>query len=354
MTLEDLGYNTALENYRMENGLDQFAAGRVIAEHRERYVVKTANKEYDAEILGNLRYTAKSRSDFPAVGDWVAISEYDNDKALIHAVLPRRSLIERQSIGTKGDKQIIAANIDEAFIVIAVDRDFSINRIERYLTICHTAGIKPIIILSKIDLVDDVELSDMIESVQNRIKNVPLFAVSNTMQQGIESLKGIIEKSKTYCLLGSSGVGKSTLLNTIAGQPLMKTNDISEHSDRGRHVTTHRELLVLENGGILIDNPGMREVGIADSGSGLEITFDTIFELSKKCRFQDCSHTTETGCAVIEALETGEIDGASYENYLKMMREKEHFESTVAERRQKDKAFGKMLKNYKKGNYKKY
>lgn len=354
MTLEDLGYNADLENYRTENGLDSFAVGRVIAEHKERYVVKTAEKEYEAEILGNLRYTAQSRSDFPAVGDWVAISEYDNDKVLIHSIFPRKSIIERQSVGKKGDKQIIAANIDKAFIVQAVDRDFSINRIERYLTICNTSHVSPVIILNKIDLVDDIVLSQMIESVQQRIKNVPVFAISNESQQGIEKLKAFIEKSQTYCLLGSSGVGKSTLLNTILGQELMKTNAISDHSNRGRHVTTHRELRVLENGGILIDNPGMREVGIADSSAGLEITFDSIFELSKDCKFKDCSHTIETGCAVLAAVENGEIDKSSYENYLKMEREKEHFELTIAERRKKDKNFGKMIKNYKKGNFKKY
>ena len=354
MTLEDLGYNTDLENYRIEHGLDSLAVGRVVAEHKERYVVKTAGKEYDAEILGNLRYTAQSRSDFPAVGDWVAISEYDNDKVLIHSILPRTSIVERQTVGRKGEKQIIATNIDNAFIIQAVDRDFSINRIERYLTICNTSNVKPVIILNKIDLADDEALSQMIENVQKRIKNVPLFAISNETQEGIENLRKIIEKSKTYCLLGSSGVGKSTLLNTLLGQQLIKTNSISEFSNRGRHVTTHRELHVLDNGGILIDNPGMREVGITDASGGLEITFDSIFELSKNCKFKDCSHTTETDCAVLAAVENGEIDRSSYENYLKMIREKEHFESTVAEKRKKDKDFGKMLKNYKKDNLKKY
>ena len=354
MTLEDLGYHSDLENYRKANGLDVFAVGRVIAEHKERYVVKTAEKEYDAEILGNLRFTAQSRSDFPAVGDWVAISEYDNDKVLIHAIFPRKSIIERQAVGKKGDKQIIATNIDKAFIVQAVDRDFSINRIERYLTICNTSRVGPIIILSKIDLVDTSMLSQLIESLQKRVHNVPIFPISNASLQGMEALKDSIEKRKTYCLLGSSGVGKSTLLNTISGQQLMKTNTISEHSNRGKHVTTHRELIVFENGGILIDNPGMREVGITDSEDGLETTFEIIVELAKACKFKDCTHTKEIGCAVIAALEDGEIDPSSYENYLKMAREQEHFESTVAEKRKRDRAFGKIMKHYKKNNYKKF
>jgi len=348
MTLEDLGYNKEIENYRTENGLDSFDVGRILAEHRERYVVQTAEKECDAEILGNLRYTAQSRSDFPAVGDWVAISEYDKDRVLIHSILPRKSSIERQSVGRKGEKQIIAANIDTAFIVQAVDRDFSINRIERYLAICNSSNVKPVIILTKIDLVNDAELNQMIESIRKRIDRFLVFAISNKSQLGIAELKQTIEKGKTYCLLGSSGVGKSTLLNTISGRQLMKTNAISEYSNRGRHVTTHREMQVLENSGIIIDNPGMRMVGIADSSKGLEMTFQKIVERSGDCKFKDCSHTTEIGCAILADVENGEIDKVSYENFLKMERENEHFESTVAEKRKKDKNFGKMIKHFKK------
>ncbi|MCZ4694603.1 ribosome small subunit-dependent GTPase A [Ancylomarina euxinus] len=349
MRLEDLGYHTELENYRKDQNLDSFGVGRVISEHKERYIVKTTEKEYDGEIIGNLRFSASKRSDFPAVGDWVAISEYDEDKVLIHAVFPRQTIIERQSVGKQGEKQIIASNIDYAFIVQAVDRDFSINRIERYLTICNTSKVKPIVILNKIDLVSEAELTKMISSLHERVHSAPILAISNESHKGIEELKQIIEKAKTYCLLGSSGVGKSTLLNHLLGKDLMRTAAISESSNRGRHITSHREMHILENGGIIIDNPGMREVGIADSASGLEITFETIVALSKRCKFKDCTHTTETGCVLVAALESGEIDSLSYENYLRMEREKEHFESTVAERRKKDKDFGKMIKNYKKG-----
>ena len=348
MTLEDFGYTIDLENYRKDQDLDSFGVGRVISEHKERYMVKTVEKEYDAEIIGNLRFSAQKRSDFPAVGDWVAISEYDDDKGLIHAVFPRKTIIERQAVGKQGEKQIIATNIDFAFIIQAVDRDFNINRIERYLTICNTSNVKPMIILNKIDLIDDTELTRMINTVQERIKQVPLIAVSNESQKGIDSLNKRIEKGKTYCLLGSSGVGKSTLLNTLSGKELMKTNTISTSSNRGRHITSHRELIVLENGGILIDNPGMREVGITDSTKGLEITFGTIAGLSEQCKFKDCTHTTEIGCAVIAAIENGEIEMSSYENYLQMQKETEHFESTVAEKKQKDKDLGKIIKHFKK------
>ena len=350
MTLENLGYTTELENYRKNQQLDSFGIGRVISEHKERYIVKTAEKEYEGEIIGNLRFTAQKRSDFPAVGDWVAIAEYDDNKVLIHAVFPRKTIIERQAAGKQGEKQIIATNIDYAFIVQAVDRDFNINRIERYLTICHAARVNPIIILNKIDLIEKDELKNLVASVQKRIKQAPVMAISNESQSGIESLKSIIKKGNTYCLLGSSGVGKSTLLNNLSGKQIMKTNAISTSTNRGRHITSHRELLVLENGGIIIDNPGMREVGITDSADGLEVTFETIAELSKSCKFKDCTHTTELGCAVLAAVEKGDVDELTYENYQKMEREKKHFESTVAEKRKKDKDFGKMMKNYKKLN----
>jgi ribosome biogenesis GTPase len=282
------------------------------------------------------------------VGDWVAISEYDDDKVFIRAVFPRKTIIERQAVGKQGEKQIIATNIDFAFIVQAVDRDFNINRIERYLTICNASHVKPIIILNKIDLIKDDEVSDLVSKVQERVKYVPVVAISNESQKGIDSVKDHIVKGMTYCLLGSSGVGKSTLLNNLSGKEKMKTEAISASTSKGRHVTTHRELLVLENGGILIDNPGIREVGIADSAGGLEKTFARIAELSEACKFKDCTHTTEIDCAVITAVERGEVDGAFYENYLKMEREKEHFESTVAEKRKKDKGFGKMVKHFKK------
>ena len=346
MTLEELGYNIEFENYRKDQNLDSFAVGRIISEHKERYLVRTTEREYEGEIIGNLRFSSSKRSDFPAVGDWVAISEYDNDKVLIHKVYPRKTIIERQAVGKQDDKQIIATNIDSAFIVQAVDRDFNINRIERYLTISNKSNVKPIIILNKIDLVNEDELTTLITTIQERIKNVLIFAISNESRKGIDELKEIIENGKTYCLLGSSGVGKSTLLNNLLGKQLMRTSAISVGSSRGKHVTSHRELQVLENGGILIDNPGMREVGIADSTDGLETTFETILEFSNNCKFKDCTHTTEIDCAVVAAIERGDINRSSYENYLKMEREKNHYESTIAERRKKDKDFGKMVKNY--------
>jgi ribosome biogenesis GTPase len=344
MTLEDLGYTATLEAYRVEQNMDSFEVGRVISEHKERYVVKTAAQEFDSELIGNLRFTAESRHDFPAVGDWVAISEYDEHKALIHAIYPRHSIIERQAVGKHGQKQIIATNIDYGLLVQAVDRDFNVNRLERYLTICYASNVKPIIILSKTDLITKSELETILNTLKERIKDVPIVTVSNQKDDGYTEIMVLIEKGKTYCLLGSSGVGKSTLLNNISGREVMDTGSISLSTSKGRHVTSHRELVVLENGGILIDNPGMREVGIADAGLGLEMTFDAITTLAQNCKFKNCTHVHEKGCAVLEAVDKEEIDEDSYENYMKMEREKSHFESTIEEKRKKDKDFGKMVK----------
>ena len=348
MTLEELGYNDQLEKFRIDNNLQGFEIARVVEEHKERYKVRTNTGELEAEIIGNMRFTAKSREDFPAVGDWVALITYDNDYGIIHKIFPRFSIIKRQAVGQFGEVQMIAANIDYALIIQSVDRDFNVNRIERYLTICNSSKVSPIILLSKTDLIDQSLISGMLEILKDRVKEVPIIAVSNQTQNGYDNLKALIEKGKTYCLLGSSGVGKSTLLNNLSGKALMRTDTISESSNRGRHVTSHRELIVLENGGILIDNPGLRAVGIADSTSGLEITFNQIIELSRSCKFKDCTHTNEVGCSVLKSVEKGEIDQSSYENYLKMEKEKAHFESTVVEKRKKDKEFGKILKNYKK------
>lgn len=348
MKPEDFGYTDKLEKYRIENNLKDFEVGRVISEHKERYIVKTENGEFDAEITGNMRFSAKNREDFPAVGDWVALTVYDSGFSIIHKILPRFSIISRQAVGHSGEIQIIAANIDYALLVQAVDRDFNINRLERYLTICYSSKVKPIIVLTKTDLINDQTKAEIIESIYQRINNIPVFAISNETQDGYEALKQVIEKGKTFCMLGSSGVGKSTLTNILSGRNVMKTDSISESTNKGRHVTSHRELIVLENGGILIDNPGMREVGIVDNARGLESAFDAIFRLSQSCRYKDCTHTSETGCSVIEAVEKGELDKSSYENFLKLEKEKIHFETSVLEKRKKDKEFGKMLKNYKK------
>lgn len=346
MELENLGYNVNLEKFRVSQKLGDYGLGRVIAEHKERYIVRTTNGEVEAEITGNMRFSANSREDFPAVGDWVALTTYDEDFAIIHRIFPRFSIIKRQAAGQTGEVQVIAANIDYAFLVQAVDRDFNLNRLERYLTICYSSKVSPIIILTKTDLIDEKRIDEILESISLRLRDIPVIAISNETQQGYEALNRIVEKGKTYCLLGSSGVGKSTLMNNLSGRSIMKTDAISLSTSKGRHITSHRELIILANGGILVDNPGMREVGIADTAGGLETTFDRIVSFAEYCRYKDCTHTYETNCAVLKAVEEGEIDQRAYENYLKMEREKAHFETTIAEKRRKERIFGKILKDY--------
>jgi len=352
MKLEDFGYNEKIEKFRVENNLQEFEIGRVISEHKERYIVKTEKDDIEAEITGNLRFSANSRMDYPAVGDWVALSIYDSNFAIIHKIIPRLSSISRQAVDKFGEIQIIASNIDYAFIVQALDRDFNINRMERYLTVCYSSKVTPIIILTKTDLINEQSKIEILHSIYGRIKDVSVFAISNETLDGYETLNSLIEKGKTYCMLGSSGVGKSTLLNKLSGKNIMKTGAISESTGKGRHFTSHRELIISETGGIFIDNPGMRELGIVDTDNGLETTFDIVISLARKCKFKDCTHTNESGCSVIEAIENGKLDKSVFDNFKKMQREKLFFDTSVYEKRKKEKIFGKIVKDYNKMNLK--
>lgn len=346
MSTTDLGMTAELEALCRQQVPPEFTVGRVTQEHREKYVVSDGTTEYDAEVTGNLRFSAASRSDFPAVGDWVSMTVYDSGQAFIHRILPRKSLLARQAVGKPGEIQIIATNIDVAFIVQAINNNFNINRLERYLAICYSTGIDPVLVLSKIDLVTEKEISDALNELESRERKVKYILLSNITQDGIDRILGFIPKGKTCCVMGSSGVGKSTLINNLMQREIMKTGAISHSTNKGRHVTEHRELFILENGGIIIDTPGMKEIGITDMDEGVRTTFREIFDLAQSCRFADCNHINETGCAVVEAVENGTLDSHSYENYLKIRREQERFQTTTAEKRKNDKQFGKLLKNY--------
>jgi ribosome biogenesis GTPase / thiamine phosphate phosphatase len=348
MTLKDLGLTDEITTYIKDNLLSDFSVGRVTQEHRERYIVSNGENEFDAEITGNLRFSANSRTDFPAVGDWVTMTVYDSDLAIIHKILPRKSVLERQAVGKFGEKQIISTNIDVAFIIQSIDNNFSINRLERYLTICYSADIEPILVVSKIDLSTETDIQNITKQLETREKKVKYILLSNVTHQGLDQIIGVLQKGKTYCVVGSSGVGKSTLINNLLKKNILKTGQISQSTNKGKHITDHRELFVLENGGIIVDTPGTRELGVTDDIEGIKTTFQEIFNLSLKCKFQDCRHINETGCAVIEALNNGTIDKDSLENFIRIQKEQQRFQATIVEKHKKNKTFGKMLKNYKK------
>ena len=326
-------------------GIEISSIARVIKEHKERYIISTTDNELEAEITGNIRFSAKSREDFPAVGDWVEFINFDKNSAVIQSIIPRKTLLERKLVNSDAEKQIIAANIDVAFIVQSVDRDFNINRLERYVSLICSGSITPIIILNKADLISEEELNIKLNKTNSRFKDIKVLSTSNISINGVNQLKLLLETGKTYCFIGSSGVGKSSLINVLLNEETLKTKEISISTNKGKHTTTHRELITLTNGSILIDTPGMREIGLTDDIEGIKETFSDIEELATQCKFKDCTHTQEQGCAILGALESGIIDSKSYENFHKLIRETEHFQSSLADKRKKDKAFGKMIKN---------
>ena len=342
-SLNEIGFTRELENYVSVNKLDSFTLGRITRQYRNRYVVLTEKGEFDAEITGNLRYTANDAYDFPAVGDWVALLTYES-LYLIQHLLPRKTLLERRAIGKFGETQLIAANIDFALIVQSVDNDYSLNGMERYISICHTGNIIPIIILNKVDLIPDKEIEHIIKETQNRVGQIRVLATSIYSDKKICSFKSIFEKGKTYCLIGSSGVGKSSLTNLLMGHEHMKISKISDATLKGKHITSHRELLLLDNGSILIDTPGMRELGVLDDTDGIHKTFSDISELAGSCRFDNCTHTDEPGCAVRMAVENGQLSASEYENFLKLERESQRLRISREEKRKKERAFGRLQK----------
>ena len=341
--MESLGLNSKIKE-QMDENIDLSEVARVVAEHKERYKIQTKEGIFNAEITGNLRFSAESRNDLPAVGDWVRIQKMDEQNAIIFQLYPRFSILERQAVGKSGETQIIAANIDHAFIVMAVGHDYNLNRLERYLIICRAGKINPIIVLSKTDLVSVDQKTALLDEIKNRVHDVKVITISNENLEGYTEFKKVFRPYETYCFVGSSGVGKSTIINHLKSDNAQKTSKISESTGKGKHTTTHRELIILPNKSIVIDTPGMRELGIADQSSGLEQTFDTILELAKDCRYGDCTHENETGCAVLEALANDSLSPEVYNNYIKLRKEQEHFESTVHEKRRKGREFGKMVK----------
>jgi ribosome biogenesis GTPase len=344
----------------IELGLDSVLAGqagcgpgqrlaRVTAVDRGRYVVRDERGEVPAELTGKFLHAAASSADMPCVGDWVCAEYHDADShASIHDVVPRRSFLRRKSPGKNIDFQMIAANIDVAFIVQSCHFDFNVRRLERYLVMVNEGQIEPVLLLTKTDLVSADELDHMLAGIRAAGIDARIIALSNLTGEGVEQVREVMEAGRTYCLLGSSGVGKTTLINQLLGQHALQTGAVSGTGE-GRHTTTRRHLLMLDSAALLIDMPGMRELGILSAGEGLDDSFADIKALAGQCRFSDCSHGKEPGCAIRKAIESGALNAAHYQSYLKLKAESDFNEMPYVDKRNKDRAFGKMVKTVLKG-----
>lgn len=337
--LQDLGWCDFFEKqwqHRKETGL---APARVSEENRGLYKIISENGESWAELRGKLRHQASAREMLPAVGDWVLVEEH-GERSTIHFVFERRSKFSRKMAGKKTEEQIVAANVDTVFLVSSLNREFNARRIERYLTLAWESGARPIVVLNKADLCDQV--AELRDEAQEAAMGVRAVVASIVTGEGIQGLREIVRYGGTTALLGSSGVGKSSLINAILGKEMQPTNEVRENDDKGRHTTTSRQLIVVPGGGVLLDTPGMRELQLWDAGEGITRVFADVAELAQHCKFRDCSHTSEPDCAVREAM-----DEERLANFHKLQREEEFLESKQddALRAQRTKELRKMMKS---------
>lgn len=340
INLYDFGLN---ERYTNEASMydENLYIGRVSVQHRDIYKVITEDGEILSEISGKLNYSSKYASDYPAVGDWVLVDRTDNStgNGIIHHILSRKSCFERKAAGDKTESQIVAANIDIVFICMSLNNDFNIRRLERYVSIAWDSMAEPVIVLTKSDLCDDV-YTKLVE-VNSAAIGVDTIVTSSMTGNGYLSVKEYIKKGKTAAFIGSSGVGKSTLINKLLGKDIIRTNEV-RNDDKGRHTTTYRELFLIPDGGVVIDTPGMRELGVM--GANLDKTFSDIEELAKMCKFSDCRHENEPQCAVRDAIEKGYLDRERLESYKKLQRELRYSElnSKQLEKEKINEMFGGM------------
>ncbi|RPI02366.1 MAG: ribosome small subunit-dependent GTPase A [Calditrichaeota bacterium] len=348
-SLESLGFDEWFEQKSKDSLKDGFSLARISEVNKSNYQVSDGRQEILAELSGKFLFNIENSIDYPTVGDWVVVQYFDDKSlAIIHHILPRKSLLKRKDPGKAVEHQLIAANIDYALIVQSVDSNFNLNRLERYFVMINESKIQPIVILSKTDLISEDELAKIGDSIKRFNDKYVFLPISNITDDGFERLQKELQAGKTYCLLGSSGVGKTTLLNKLLGEQRFDVNEVREKDNKGRHTTARRQLVRLESGSIFIDTPGMKELGNFAVDSGLDETFDEIVSFGSQCRYKDCTHVHEEGCAVKDAVEQGIIDQDRYNNFLNIQKESAYYAMSYLEKRKRDKSFGKMMKNYKK------
>lgn len=318
--LTRLGWNEFFAEHFSSLKFAGYEIGRVALENRHQYLLYTKSGEIIGETTGRLLHFADTSADLPKVGDWVAFQPFpEEEKAIIHEILPRKSIFSRKIVGRRVEEQVVATNVDTVFIIQGLDNDFNVRRLERYLVMVFEGNSNPVIILNKVDICPDLE--EKILEVKKVAPNVLIIPLSAKTGVGVEELKSLIHPGSTYVFTGSSGVGKSTLLNKIFSYEIQLTSDVRDGDSRGRHTTTSRKMFILPDGGLLIDTPGMREVQLWCGDESLSDTFSDIEELALTCHFSNCTHTKEMKCSVTQALKVGEISAERYENFLKLRSE---------------------------------
>jgi ribosome biogenesis GTPase len=348
MKLNDLGFDQWFQAHVSDLRQEGRDIARISAVNRGAYLIRNQTKEVPAELAGKFYFQLESSTDLPCVGDWVAVQYHNNDtEAIIYEVFPRKTFLRRKFAGDKVDFQMIAANIDVAFIVQSCHFDFNVRRMDRYLVMAADGGVEPIVVLTKTDLIAPEELEQKLATITSGTITARVLALSNITGIGFDEFQQVLVSGRTYCLLGSSGVGKTTLLNRLLGQDAFDTKAVSGTGE-GIHTTTRRQLIVLNQGAMLIDTPGMRELGLLGMNEGVNQGFEDIVQLSLNCRYPNCGHTQEPGCAVRAAVTSGALTEDRYSSYIKLKKESEYHELSYLDKRKKDRTFGRFIKSVKK------